>query len=45
MDKNKVAKAKLYLPDDFDSESVAKLAGAIKAVNDKFVFLLGTGRK
>ena len=47
MDKNKVAKAKakLYLPDDFDSESVEKLAGAIKAVNDKFVFLLGTGRE
>lgn len=45
MDKNKVAKTKLYLPDDFDSESVEKLAGAIKAVNDKFVFLLGTGRE
>ncbi len=42
MDKNKVAKAKLYLPDDFDSESVKKLAGAIKAVNDKFVFVFDT---
>ena len=43
MDKNKVAKAKLYLPDDFGSESVASLASAIKAVNDEFVFVLGTG--
>jgi len=42
MDKNKVAKAKLYLPDDFGSESVAKLASAIKAVNDKVVFLFDT---
>lgn len=42
MDKNKVAKAKLYLPDDFDSESVANLASAIKAVNDKAVFVFDT---
>jgi hypothetical protein len=42
MDKNKVAKAKLYLSDDFDSESVEKLACAIKAVNDKFVFVFDT---
>ena len=40
--KNKAAKAKLYLPDDFGSESVEKLAGAIKAVNDKFVFVFDT---
>ncbi|MBQ4025499.1 MAG: hypothetical protein II611_08920 [Treponema sp.] len=42
MDKNKVAKAKLYLPDDFGSESVANLASAIKAVNDKAVFVFDT---
>ncbi len=40
--KNKVAKAKLYLPDDFGSESVANLASAIKAVNDKAVFVFDT---
>ncbi|MBQ1726415.1 MAG: hypothetical protein II039_03410 [Treponema sp.] len=42
MDKNKVAKAKLYLPDNFDSESVTNLASTIKAVNDKAVFVFDT---
>ena len=43
-DKNKEVKTKLILPEDYDSENIARLIKAIKTVNGKFSFILGTGR-
>ncbi|MBR4385103.1 MAG: hypothetical protein IKP51_01125 [Treponema sp.] len=45
LNKNKESKARLYLPEDYNSEKITKLINTIKTVNEKFIFVLGIGKE